>query len=128
MAQGYALLQRYHYGRQALALPPIISADLFASRVTTLNIPAITCDRIRGLPFGDRMGVDRAGRDGPNCSMNPGCVVSCAANSSSSENLRHDAFAKPRSERGGPHFPVPVHIIESGNRVSRHRHTVESGH
>jgi hypothetical protein len=49
VAEGYALLQRHHYGRQALALPPIIYADLFASRATTLDIPAITWDRIRGL-------------------------------------------------------------------------------
>lgn len=26
-----------------------------------------------------------------------------------------DTHAKPRSERGGPHLPVSVHVIEPGN-------------
>jgi hypothetical protein len=49
VAQGYALLQEHHYGRQALALPPKILADTYATRTTTLDIPAITADRIKGL-------------------------------------------------------------------------------
>jgi hypothetical protein len=49
VAQGYALLQKHHYGRQALVLPPTIYADTYATRATTLEIPAITADRIKGL-------------------------------------------------------------------------------
>jgi hypothetical protein len=49
VAQGYALLQKHHYGRQALVLPPTIYADTYASRATTLEIPAIIADRIKGL-------------------------------------------------------------------------------
>jgi hypothetical protein len=49
VAEGYALLQDHHYGRQALVLPSTILADTYATRTTTLNIPAITADRIKGL-------------------------------------------------------------------------------
>jgi hypothetical protein len=54
VAQGYATLQEHHYGRQALALPTTIYADTYATRTTTLDIPAITADRIKGL-IGDRV-------------------------------------------------------------------------
>jgi len=54
VAKGYSLLQEHHYGRQALALPTAILADTYATRTTTLDIPAITADRIRGL-IGDRV-------------------------------------------------------------------------
>jgi hypothetical protein len=49
VAEGYAKLQENHYGRQALVLPSTIYADTFATRATTLEIPAITADRIKGL-------------------------------------------------------------------------------
>jgi hypothetical protein len=49
VAKAYALLQQSHYGRQALVLPSTIYADTYASRSTTLDIPAITADRIKGL-------------------------------------------------------------------------------
>ena len=49
VADGYALLQDHHYGRQALVLPSTIYADSYATRTTTLDIPAITADRIKGL-------------------------------------------------------------------------------
>ncbi len=49
VAQGYALLQEHHYGRQALVLPTTVYADTYATRTTTLDIPAITADRIKGL-------------------------------------------------------------------------------
>jgi hypothetical protein len=49
VAEGYAKLQESHYGRQALILPTTIYADTYAARATTLNIPAITADRIKGL-------------------------------------------------------------------------------
>jgi hypothetical protein len=49
VAQGYATLQENHYGRQALVLPTTIYADTYATRTTTLDIPAITADRIKGL-------------------------------------------------------------------------------
>jgi Encapsulating protein for peroxidase len=54
VAQGYATLQEHHYGRQALVLPTAIYADTYATRTTTLDIPAITADRIKGL-IGDRV-------------------------------------------------------------------------
>jgi hypothetical protein len=54
VAQGYATLQEHHYGRQALVLPTTIYADTYATRTTTLDIPAITADRIKGL-IGDRV-------------------------------------------------------------------------
>ena len=43
------MLQEHHYGRQALVLPTTIYADTYATRATTLDIPAITADRIKGL-------------------------------------------------------------------------------
>jgi uncharacterized linocin/CFP29 family protein len=49
VAEGYSKLQENHYGRQALVLPSTIYADTFATRATTLEIPAITADRIKGL-------------------------------------------------------------------------------
>jgi hypothetical protein len=49
VAEGYAKLQENHYGRQALVLPSTIYADTYATRATTLEIPAITADRIKGL-------------------------------------------------------------------------------
>jgi hypothetical protein len=49
VAEAYATLQENHYGRQALVLPSTIYADTFATRATTLEIPAITADRIKGL-------------------------------------------------------------------------------
>ena len=54
VAEGYATLQEHHYGRQALVLPTTIYADTYATRTTTLDIPAITADRIKGL-IGDRV-------------------------------------------------------------------------
>jgi uncharacterized linocin/CFP29 family protein len=54
VARGYATLQEHHYGRQALVLPTTIYADTYATRTTTLDIPAITADRIKGL-IGDRV-------------------------------------------------------------------------
>jgi hypothetical protein len=54
VAEGYATLQNNHYGRQALVLPSVILADTYATRTTTLDIPAITADRIKGL-IGDRV-------------------------------------------------------------------------
>jgi len=54
VAEGYATLQNNHYGRQALVLPLVILADTYATRTTTLDIPAITADRIKGL-IGDRV-------------------------------------------------------------------------
>ncbi len=54
VAQGYAKLQEHHYGRQALVLPTTIYADTYATRTTTLDIPAITADRIKGL-IGDHV-------------------------------------------------------------------------
>ena len=54
VAEGYAILQKTHYGRQALVLPTTIYADTYATRTTTLDIPAITADRIKGL-IGDRV-------------------------------------------------------------------------
>jgi hypothetical protein len=54
VAEGYALLQEHHYGRQALILPSTILADTYATRTTTLDIPAITADRIKGL-IGDHV-------------------------------------------------------------------------
>jgi len=54
VAKGYALLQEHHYGRQALILPSTIYADTYATRTTTLDIPAITADRIKGL-IGDHV-------------------------------------------------------------------------
>jgi Encapsulating protein for peroxidase len=56
VAKGYALLQEHHYGRQALVLPTTIYADTYATRTTTLDIPAITADRIKGL-IGDFYGT-----------------------------------------------------------------------
>lgn len=49
VAKGYAILQEHHYGRQALVLPTTIYSDTYATRTTTLDIPAITADRIKGL-------------------------------------------------------------------------------
>jgi hypothetical protein len=49
VAEGYAKLQENHYGRQALVLPTTIYADTYAARATTLEIPAIVADRIKGL-------------------------------------------------------------------------------
>jgi encapsulating protein for peroxidase len=49
MANGYALLQEHHYGPQALIFPSTIWADAYATRTTTLDIPAITAERIKGL-------------------------------------------------------------------------------
>lgn len=46
VAKGYSLLQKNHYGRQALVLPTSIYADTFAPLATTLIMPA---DRIKGL-------------------------------------------------------------------------------
>jgi uncharacterized linocin/CFP29 family protein len=54
VAKGYALLQEHHYGPQALVLPSTIYADTYATRTTTLDIPAITADRIKGL-IGDQV-------------------------------------------------------------------------
>jgi hypothetical protein len=54
VAQGYSKLQEHHYGRQALVLPTTIYADTYATRTTTLDIPAITADRIKGL-IGDHV-------------------------------------------------------------------------
>jgi hypothetical protein len=54
VAEGYAKLQEHHYGRQALVLPTTIYADTYATRTTTLDIPAITADRIKGL-IGDHV-------------------------------------------------------------------------
>jgi hypothetical protein len=54
VAQGYAILQEHHYGRQALVLPSTILADTYAARTTTLDIPGITADRIKGL-IGNRV-------------------------------------------------------------------------
>jgi len=54
VAEAYARLQEHHYGRQALVLPTTIYADTYATRTTTLDIPAITADRIKGL-IGDRV-------------------------------------------------------------------------
>ncbi len=49
VAQGYTLLQKHHYGRQVLILPSTIHADTYATRTTTLDIPAVTYARIQGL-------------------------------------------------------------------------------
>jgi hypothetical protein len=49
VAKGYALLQDRHGGRQALVLPTTVYADTYAARGTTLEIPAITADRLKGL-------------------------------------------------------------------------------
>jgi hypothetical protein len=71
VAEGYARLQENHYGRQALVLPSTIYADTFATRATTLEIPAITADRIKGLignfVFGTSTlpALDKNGRDKP---------------------------------------------------------------
>jgi len=46
VARGYSLLQRTHYGRQALVLPATKFADAHAPLRTTLIMPA---DRIKGL-------------------------------------------------------------------------------
>jgi hypothetical protein len=54
VATAYATLQEHHYGRQALVLPTTIYADTYATRTTTLDIPAITADRIKGL-IGERV-------------------------------------------------------------------------
>ncbi len=56
VAKGYALLQEHHYGRQALVLPTTVYADTYATRTTTLDIPAITADRLKGL-IGDFYGT-----------------------------------------------------------------------
>jgi hypothetical protein len=50
VAKGYSILQRSHYGRDALALPTNAFADTWAPLKTTLIMPA---DRIKGL-VGDR--------------------------------------------------------------------------
>lgn len=46
VAKGYSLLQKTHYGRQALVLPTSIYADTYAPLPTTL---ALTADRLKGL-------------------------------------------------------------------------------
>jgi uncharacterized linocin/CFP29 family protein len=46
VAMGYSLLQRTHYGRQALVLPTSVYADTYAPLRTTLIMPA---DRLKGL-------------------------------------------------------------------------------
>jgi uncharacterized linocin/CFP29 family protein len=46
VSRGYSLLQKTHYGRQALVLPTSIYADTYAPLATTLIMPA---DRIKGL-------------------------------------------------------------------------------
>ena len=50
VARGYSILQRTHYGRDALVLPTNAFADTWAPLKTTLIMPA---DRIKGL-VGDR--------------------------------------------------------------------------
>ena len=49
VAKGYAFLQDRHGGRQALVLPTTVYADTYAPLLTTLDIPAITADRLKGL-------------------------------------------------------------------------------
>ena len=46
VARAYSILQRSHYGRNAVALPTNVFADTFAPLRTTLIMPA---DRIKGL-------------------------------------------------------------------------------
>ncbi len=46
VAEAYSLLQKTHYGRQALVLPTSVYADTYAPLRTTLIMPA---DRIKGL-------------------------------------------------------------------------------
>jgi hypothetical protein len=54
VAKAFAQLQAYNNGRQALVLPTTIFADTYATRATTLDIPAITAERIKGL-IGDQV-------------------------------------------------------------------------
>jgi uncharacterized linocin/CFP29 family protein len=53
-ATGYGFLQEKHYGRQALILPTNVYADTYAAENTTLSIPAVTADRLKGL-LGERV-------------------------------------------------------------------------
>ncbi|MHB9833278.1 encapsulin [Paraburkholderia terrae] len=55
VANGYALLQQQHYGRQALVLPTTAYADAYAAVTTALSIPAINADRLKGLLGGEKV-------------------------------------------------------------------------